>query len=345
MAASKDHKHKQRRSTRGRKSHGDGNRGDRGRRDKTQREATHAKDRTTVLAKPVELAKSDYELLDSGNGEKLERFGTMIFARPCAHAIWPPSHPELWKQRHARFVRHSNGRGTWERSQQVPEAWLLKAGPQSFVLKQTGFGHLGIFPEQHDQWAWIRETLKNAAAQREEPLEVLNLFAYTGGSTLASASAGAKVCHVDAAKGVVDWAKENAKYSGLEDAPIRWIVDDVKVFLSREVRRERKYHAIIMDPPSYGRGKKGETWKIEQDLPQLLKLCQQVLHDNPCFILLSCHSAGFTPHVLQRLIQKYLTGEQAGSFEGGEMLLRSKAESAALLDLPTGCFARWRNAK
>lgn len=317
-------------------------RADYGKPGKAGRQSKQARDRGTVLATPAEFARSDYELLDSGHGEKLERFGAIILARPCVHALWPPSHPELWGERHARFVRHANGQGTWQQRQHVPEAWLLKAGQQSLILKQTSFGHLGIFPEQHEQWTWIQDTLNAAQKTSAGPLEVLNLFAYTGGSTLAAAAAGAKVCHVDAAKGIVDWAKQNAKYSGLQQAPIRWIVDDVKVFLARELRRGRRYHGIIMDPPSYGRGPKGETWKIGQDLPLLFNLCLQLLHDQACFLLLSCHSAGLTPLVLRRLMQKFLSQERLGHLESGEMLLRSKGKSSALLDLPTGCFARWR---
>lgn len=295
-----------------------------------------ARDRSTVFKEePVLGEQLDYELLDSGHGEKLERFGDIHLVRPIAHAIWKPQlSPKIWKEARGRFQRATGGGGRWKwGSKKVPRSWILQVDQQKFVLKTTSFGHLGIFPEQKEQWRWIT---KICQAQTEE-IEVLNLFAYTGGSTLAAALGGAKVCHVDAARGSVDWARENANRSSLGSHPIRWIVDDVQIFLKREIKRKRRYHGIILDPPSFGRGKKGETWKIETDLVPLLELCKSVLVDKPLFFLLSCHSPGFTPQVLANLINDCVP--DGGTRAMGEMLLQG--ESA--LDLPTGSFARWQS--
>lgn len=298
-----------------------------------------ARDRSTVFhEEPVLGTQLDYELLDSGNGEKLERFGDVCLVRPIAHAIWKPEKSKSqWKSAQGRFERSSGGGGRWKWGpKSVPRSWILKVDQQSFVLKTTSFGHLGIFPEQRQQWRWITELCQSQSAPQD--IEVLNLFAYTGGSTLAAALGGAKVCHVDAARGSVDWARENAQRSGLADHPIRWIVDDVQVFLKREIKRERRYHGIILDPPSFGRGKKGETWKIETDLVPLLELCKGVLADKPLFFLLSCHSPGFTPQVLANLLNDCVP--EGGHRAKGEMLL----QGASAQDLPSGSYARWQSA-
>jgi 23S rRNA (cytosine1962-C5)-methyltransferase len=286
---------------------------------------------TSFHGEPFVGKQLDYEVLDSGAGEKLERFGDFVLIRPAAQALWRPRHPELWSEASARFERDPGGRGQWQLRRKLPEAWRLELANLVFTLKTTSFGHVGLFPEQLEQWRWIQESCPKDG-------EVLNLFAYTGGSSLAAARAGAKVCHVDAARGIVDWARENAARSGLADAPIRWIVDDVQAFLEREVRRERRYSGLILDPPSFGRGKNGEVWKLESDLPRLLDLCRQVLAEDARFVLLSGHSGGFTPVVLARLIPD-IVGARGGVWESGEMLLDAPDPKDAL---PTGCFARWR---
>lgn len=273
-----------------------------------------------------------YELLDSGNGAKLERFGDVVLARPCAQAVWQPQRPALWKTADATFDREDGNR--WHGRRRLPKEWPIDVDGTRFRLSGTDFGHLGIFPEQRAQWAWIRETV--AAAPR--PPRVLNLFAYSGGSTLAAARAGAEVCHLDASRGMVQWARANAALNGLESHPIRWIVDDAHKFLNREVRRGRRYDGIILDPPTYGRGGNGETYKIERDLTETLRLCRALLSDAPCFLLLSAHTPGHTPVVLSNVLTQALRG-LGGAVASGEMLL-SGAED--VFPLPSGAYARWQ---
>lgn len=285
--------------------------------------------RTRFEAEPVAGERTDYVLLDSGDGEKLERFGDILLARPAPGVIWPKRHPELWKTIRGRFTRDSKGRGEWDWRGGEPNPWLLEVEGLTFVLKPTDFGHLGIFPEQAAQWSWLQDM------SAEQP-EVLNLFAYTGGSTLAAARAGARVCHVDAARGIVDWARANAKRCGLEDAPVRWIVDDVVAFAARETRRDRRYRGLILDPPSYGRGSKGEIWKIEDDLLTLFDTLRPLLDEDLAFVLLSCHTPGFTPRVLTRLVQELV--RRPGVIHADEMLLEAEDPEDSL---PIGAFARW----
>ncbi len=273
-----------------------------------------------------------YELLDSGNGAKLERFGDVVLARPCAQAVWQPQRPALWKTADATFDREDGNR--WHGRSRLPKEWAIAVDGTRFRLSGTDFGHLGIFPEQRAQWVWIREAI--AAARR--PLRVLNLFAYSGGSTLAAARAGAEVCHLDASRGMVQWARSNAALNGLESHPIRWIVDDAHKFLNREVRRGRRYDGIILDPPTYGRGGNGETYKIERDLTETLRLCRALLSDAPCFLLLSAHTPGHTPVVLSNVLTQALRG-LGGAVASGEMLL-SGAED--VFPLPSGAYARWQ---
>ncbi len=273
-----------------------------------------------------------YELLDSGNGAKLERFGDVILARPCAQAVWQPQRPALWETAHATFDREDGNR--WHGRSHLPKEWPIDVDGTRFRLSGTDFGHLGIFPEQRAQWAWIRETV--AAAPR--PPRVLNLFAYSGGSTLAAARAGAEVCHLDASRGMVQWARANAALNGLDSHPIRWIVDDAHKFLNREVRRGRRYDGIILDPPTYGRGGNGETYKIERDLTETLRLCRALLSDAPRFLLLSAHTPGHTPVVLSNVLTQALRG-LGGAVASGEMLL-SGAED--VFPLPSGAYARWQ---
>lgn len=247
-----------------------------------------------------------YTLLDSGRFQKLEAVGPYRIVRPAAQAVWSPRLDDrLWNQADAHFTRFSGGDGRWEiRNRNLPESWTIPMpSVGQMVIKLTDFGHLGIFPEQHQNWCRLSQIITQAKSQTpDRPLQVLNLFAYTGGSSLACALAGAHVTHVDASKTSVQWAKDNAGASGLGQAPIRWLVDDVSKFIAREVRRGSKYHGIILDPPSYGRGPKGETWKIEDMLGELLKNLKEILADDFKFILLSSHSAGYTPLSLTNMI-------------------------------------------
>lgn len=276
----------------------------------------------------------DYQLIDSGSGNKLERLGPHLLVRQSPQSVWPPSLPEeRWKEADAVYIRSSSGGGSWKFNLSIPAQWEIGYEGYRFIIKTTGFGHLGLFPEQKENWRWITENIKKA----EREINVLNLFAYTGGSTLAAAAAGANVCHLDAAKGIVDWARENAALSGLGDRPIRWIVDDVSKFVAKEIRRGKRYDAIILDPPSFGRGNKGEIWKIEDDLPKLLRDCKEILSDNPLFVLLSCHSPGFTPIVLQNLVDDMMK-KKKGISSSAEMII---TESGSERPLPCGCYARW----
>lgn len=277
--------------------------------------------------------ETGYQLLDSGRESKLERVGPYLLVRPSPQAVWSPDLPEKeWSNADAVYIRSSTGGGNWDFKRRLPEKWEIEFRGLKFIIKPTGFGHLGIFPEHGNAWDWIEQRIKEAS----RPVSVLNMFAYTGGATLAAARAGANVCHLDASKGVVDWARENAALSGLSDRPIRWIVDDVVKFVQKEIRRGKTYDAIILDPPSFGRGAKGEVWKIEDDLLKLLSDCRQILSDNPLFVLLSCHSPGFTPLVLQNLLAEMMRG-RPGALSCGEMVIRE--ETGRLL--PSGAYARW----
>jgi 23S rRNA (cytosine1962-C5)-methyltransferase len=275
----------------------------------------------------------DYQLVDSGNGRKLEQFGRYLIARPAAQAAWRPTMPKRWRQADATFDREEGQR--WENRQSLPKDWLINVDGIRFELSTTDFGHVGIFPEQRDQWNWLRQTLE--PHRRTEPLQILNLFAYSGGSTLACAHAGAGVCHVDASKGMVDWARRNATANGLHDAFIRWIVDDVRKFLIREHRRGRQYDGIILDPPSFGRGKRGEVFKIDDALHELLDLCVAVLSPEPTLFLLSCHTPGYTAVVLENILRQRAANWGNGTIESGEMLL----QGTNALSLPSGAYARF----
>jgi len=278
---------------------------------------------------------NEYELLDSGHGQKLERFGKITLARPCAQAVWNPSRPELWKQADASFSRKDGLK--WKGREKLPDAWHVHVNGIKMKLSTTDFGHLGVFPETRDMWDWITNTLATEAPKRKEPLKFLNLFAYSGGATLAGAKGGAHCCHVDASKGMVAWARQNAELNKLSDHPIRWIVDDCNKFLQREIKRGNRYDGILLDPPSFGRGKGGELYKIEQALLDTLKLVKGVLSDRPCFVYLTSHTPGFTPIVLKNLIQQLLG---KGQLECGEMLLTG-SESA--FSVPSGTWARWES--
>ncbi len=279
---------------------------------------------------------SDYELLDSGAGRKLERFGRHVLNRPCAQAVWQPQQPEAyWKKADAVFDREEGNR--WHNRTAIPDAWNIAVDGISFKLSGTDFGHLGIFPEQRALWRWITETLTRVASrQRGKKLQVLNMFAYSGGSTLAAARTGAEVCHLDASRGMVQWARENAALNKLGDAPIRWIIDDAHKFMHREKKRGRTYDAIILDPPTFGRGQNGELYKIEEDLPETLALCRSLLSDQPAMVLLSAHTPGYSPIVLQNILDQALKGLNP-RLDAGEMVLTGAKE---VYPLPSGSFTR-----
>ncbi len=276
----------------------------------------------------------DFELLDCSNGEKLERWGNYILVRPDPQAIWDTkrSNPN-WQKSSARYSRSSKGGGSWDK-RSLPEKWQVSYGDLTFNVKPMNFKHTGLFPEQAVNWDYIMNKIK--AAKR--PIKVLNLFAYTGGATIAAAAAGAKVCHVDAAKGMVAWAKENAKASGLEDKPIRWIVDDCAKFVEREIRRGHKYDAIIMDPPSYGRGPSGEIWKLEENLYPFVKLCTGVLSDDPLFVLINSYTTGLSASTLTYIAGSLFTPRFGGKAVSDELGLPVTETG---LCLPCGATCRW----
>ncbi len=279
----------------------------------------------------------DYECIDAGNGEKLERWKDIILRRPDPLALWPIAEESgLWLQPHARYHRSAKGGGHWEYLKQLPESWNVRYRQLCFKVSPTGFKHTGLFPEQAANWDFMME--KIAGADKE--IRVLNLFAYTGGATMACAAAGAQeVVHVDAAKGMVQWAKENMVLSHLEDRRIRFIVDDVLKFVAREKRRGRTYHAIIMDPPSYGRGPKGEIWKIEEQLYPLVSACLDILDPHPLFFLINSYTTGFPASVLRNILSStVLRRHPAGKVEAGEIGLPI---SASDMILPCGIYGRW----
>lgn len=279
---------------------------------------------------------SQYELLDSGDGRKFERFGRLTLVRPCSQAIWRPSLPDSeWQKADAVFDREQGL--NWHGREKLPPNWEIQVDAIKFRLSSTDFGHLGIFPEQRASWQWIGDTVKKSSRK----LSVLNLFAYSGGSTMAPALAGADVCHLDASQSMVEWARKNAEINGLKSHPIRWIVEDVHKYLIREIKRGHHYDGIILDPPSFGRGAKGEVYKIERDLPYTLDLCRKLLSDSPAFMLLSAHTPGITPIVLEHLLDDALKGVN-GSMQSGEMLLTG---AEGVRPVPSGCMVRWSAAK
>ncbi len=281
-------------------------------------------------------ASDDYALLDSGDGKKLERFGAYVLARPCSQAVWKPAQPRaVWERAHAVFDREDGNQ--WHNRGALPTDWTIRTADIAFKLSGTDFGHLGIFPEQRAQWQWIREAVRTACGTRGRAVQVLNLFAYSGGSTLAAALGGAEVCHLDASKGMVQWARDNAALNGLQSHPIRWIVDDAHKFLCRESRRERRYDAVILDPPTFGRGQNNEMYKIEKDLPETLRLCRGLLTPDPLFILLSAHTPGYSPVVLENVLGQAAAG-LGGKRSSGEMLLTGAPD---VLPTPCGAYARW----
>ncbi len=275
----------------------------------------------------------DYELLDSGEGEKLERFGAAVLRRPDPQALWRKTLPtDQWNAADAMFV-NSGRSGTWKKKTTLPDSWPLELSGLHFSISLSAFKHTGIFPEQSENWNWIQNVIEKAG----RPVTVINLFGYTGGATLAAAKAGANVCHVDGSKVSVNRARENAKISGLDSKPIRWIIDDAMAFVKREARRGNFYDGIIMDPPSYGHGPKKELWKIEEHMLELISECKKILSPKPLFVLLNGYAAGYSA-VGYKNIASDLIGENKGQFEFGELTLESKSGKL----LPAGIFARWR---
>lgn len=277
----------------------------------------------------------DYEVIDTSEGEKLERWGKYILLRPDPQVIWnTPKKNPAWKKLNAHYHRSKKGGGEWEFFD-LPEQWSIHYKELTFHLKPFSFKHTGLFPEQAANWDWFSELIKNA----NRPIKVLNLFAYTGGATCAAAKVGASVTHVDASKGMVTWAKENAAASGLAEAPIRWIVDDCVKFVEREIRRGNHYDAIIMDPPSYGRGPKGEIWKIEEKIHAFIGLCEQLLSDEPLFLLVNSYTTGLAPAVLSYLIATEIIPKHGGFVESNEVGLPVSDNG---LILPCGAAGRWQ---
>ena len=276
----------------------------------------------------------DYEIIDTSSGEKLERWGKYILVRPDPQVIWnTPKNDSRWNKMNGHYHRSSKGGGEWEFFD-LPEQWSINYGSLRFNLKPFSFKHTGLFPEQAVNWDWFSGKIKNAG----RPVKVLNLFAYTGGATLAAVSAGASVTHVDASKGMVAWARENAASSGLSDAPVRWLVDDCVKFVEREIRRGNKYDGIIMDPPSYGRGPKGEIWKIEESIYPFVCLCEKLLSDNPLFFLINSYTTGLAPAVLTYMISSAICPKHGGSVESGEIGIPVTGNG---LVLPCGASGRW----
>ena len=279
----------------------------------------------------------DYELLDASDGEKLERWGDVILLRPDPQIVWTVSEADkskLWRAADARYDRSHTGGGSWKTFKKLPKSWTIDYRELKFGIKPMGFKHTGLFPEQAANWDWFGDKIRKAG----RPVKVLNLFAYTGGATLAAAEAGASVTHVDASKGMVTWAKENAHSSGLSDAPIRWIVDDCVKFVEREIRRGNHYDAIIMDPPSYGRGPKGEIWKIEDAIHPLVKLCVQLLSDDPLFFLINSYTTGLAPSVLSYMMGVEIVPKFGGTVKAEEVGLPVSSNG---LVLPCGASGRW----
>ena len=286
----------------------------------------------------------DYEILDMANGEKLERWKEIVLVRPDPQIIWKDKQfAEKWKTANARYSRSNTGGGHWEYKNPLPTSWQINYKNLTFNIKPMGFKHTGLFPEQAVNWDWMMEKIHNTIEKEKRNVKVLNLFAYTGGATVACLAAGASVCHVDSSKGMVSWAKENVISSKLQDKPVRYIIDDVIKFVNREIRRGNKYDAIIMDPPSYGRGANGEVWKFEENIPELISLCMQVLSEKPVFFLINSYTTGISSTVLDNILKmnmknKFGKKNLQGNFENGEIgLPMTNSETV----LPCGIYARW----
>jgi 23S rRNA (cytosine1962-C5)-methyltransferase len=276
-----------------------------------------------------------YQLIDFGGGRRLERFGPWTLDRPCPAAEnVQPADPEAWQHAHARFDRTTAEEGQWTLRGELPERWTIAHGPVTLELRRTVFGHLGVFPEQAQNWDWIAERVSAAG----QPLVVLNLFAYSGGSTLAAAAAGAEVVHVDAARNTTAWARRNAELSGMADGPIRWIVEDAQRFVRRELRRGNRYDAVVLDPPSYGHGPRGEVWRLSEHLPRLIELCGQLTASRRRFMLLTCHTPGFEAARLRQMMIDALAETDPAAVTARPLTVRSAAGG----DMPCGVVALCR---
>ncbi len=273
----------------------------------------------------------DYEVLDTGGGEKLERWKDVVLCRPDPQVIWPKAQPALWDTADARYIRSSSGGGEWEFYKKLPERWVLQFETLKFYVRPTGFKHTGLFPEQAVNWQFMQERIRQAG---KRPM-ILNLFAYTGGATVACAAAGAHVTHVDAAKGMTQWARENRDLSGIPEDRTRFIIEDAKAFVAREIRRGNRYDGILMDPPSYGRGPGGEVWKLEDELYPLAEMCAKLLSDTPVFFLINGYTTGFAASVLGNILTRCMGGR--GTVEAGELALSVTSGGV----LPCGATARW----
>ena len=278
---------------------------------------------------------TDYEVLDTGDGEKLERWGDIILRRPDPQTIWPKGDEGLWKKAQARYHRSDRGGGEWEFLRKLPERWTVRHGELKFWVRPTGFKHTGLFPEQAANWIWMSDLIRKDGRKN---LKILNLFGYTGGATLACAAAGAHVTHVDAAKGMVQWAKENRELCGLPEDRFRWIVEDALRFVQRELRRGNSYDGILMDPPSYGRGPSGEVWKLENELYGLIATCAQALSEEPLFFLVNSYTTGFQASVLSNMLEKCVTPRFGGRVDSEELCLPVTTGGV----LPCGASGRWR---
>ena len=276
---------------------------------------------------------NDYKIIDMADGEKLEKWGNIFLIRPDPQIIWKEkTNKEKWNTADARYIRSNTGGGAWEYKNKIPKAWQIKYKELTFNIKPMGFKHTGLFPEQAVNWDWMIEKIQ----KEKRDIKVLNLFAYTGAATVACLYAGASVCHVDSSKGMIEWAKENVEASGLKEKPVRFLIDDVVKFVKREIRRENKYDAIIMDPPSYGRGANGEIWKFEDDISELVELCSNLLTDNPLFFLINSYTTGISSQVLENILHIYIY--KNGKFSNGEIGL--PMENSKIV-LPCGIYARW----
>ena len=275
----------------------------------------------------------DYEVIDTGDGEKLERWADVVLRRPDPQAIWPKQREALWQKADAWYHRSTKGGGEWEFFRALPERWTVRYGDLSFYVRPTGFKHTGLFPEQAVNWDWMADLIR--ASKR--PIKVLNLFGYTGGATVACAAAGAHVTHVDAAKGMVQWAGENRRLSGVDDTAVRWIIDDALKFVQREARRGSFYQGILMDPPSYGRGPGGEVWKLENELYGLVDACEKVLADDALFMLINSYTTGLQPAVLNNMLTMTVARHRSGAVSADEIVLPVTCGGV----LPCGASGRW----
>lgn len=273
----------------------------------------------------------DYELLDTASGDKLERWGKYILIRPDPQILWTKKeNPKLWKEAHARYIRSSSGGGHWEILKKIPNEWQIKCKDLTFNIKPMGFKHTGLFPEQAVNWEYVIDKIRETKQKENREINVLNLFAYTGGASVACAYAGANVCHVDSSQGMVNWAKENLKSSGLEDRKVRFLVDDVLKFLDREIRRNNKYDVIIMDPPSYGRGKNGEIWNIDKDFIKLIQKCNMLFTDKPLFMMINTYTGGFSGTIIKNTLNKELTNVKIKNIISDEIGIKQKGSDIFL---------------